>query len=426
MKKALLLIFFLLINIVFIGCQVDQTSPQTVLYFDSNGGSYISSISLNEETSMSMPQAPTKNGYVFDGWYYDNGTFDQPFTIEDLSSLNAETDIEVYAKWDEVVTTQPTNNSLYDQAFKDELALVLEEGQSVIGLYGVTVSVNGQMIGEDFYNTLNRNLRYNIYSVTKSINAILVGIAIDMGYIDSVEDSIGRYIDLSGYDNQLELSSIKIKHLLTMTDGIYWDGNDLANELIGLRASLNPLDYILERDIVHSPGQVFNYSGGATHLMSHIISIATQMKPNDFALQYLFEPLGISEPYWAEDQSGVNIGGSDLHLSNYELDIIGQMMLNQGVYNDQRIVSESWVNVSTSPSNHSFYGYYWWLNQTYGLDIIQANGFGGQHIYIIPEYQLVITSLASAYVVGEAANIQYNLIESFILDDILKLFYDQN
>lgn len=426
MKKVLIVLWINLFSMVLLGCQFDQVTDGYAIYFDSNGGSYVSSIGIDEEITISMLEIPSKTGYEFDGWYYDNNTFDRPLVFSDILNMNLEENITVYAKWVEIINDSTTELSLYDDQFMSDLGLALEEGESIIGLYGVTVSVHGEMIGEQFYNALKRNLRYNIYSVTKSINSLLVGIAIDLGYIGGVDDFISTYIDISGYENQADLANIKIKHLLTMTDGIYWNSNDLPSEMIDLRAALKPIDMILEREVVSMPGQVFNYSDGAAHLMSYLISSATGMKTNDFAYTYLFEPLGIGQAYWVEDKAGINIGGCDLFLSNYELDILGQMVLNKGVYKGIRIVSEAWIDASTmSPDfNVSFYGYYWWLSETYGLDIIAANGFGGQHIYIVPAYDLVITTLASGNVSGEDANIQYNRIETFILEEVLKLFDD--
>jgi uncharacterized repeat protein (TIGR02543 family) len=428
MKKALLTLWISLLSLLIIGCQFGQTTEGFRIYFDSNGGSYVSSIEYQEEITFVMPNQPTKDGFEFDGWYFDNQSFIQPFSLDEISIVQLEDHITLYAKWIEKNEQPTTVNTIYDEAFLSSLDTILEDGNSIPGLMGVTISVNGEMLDEQFYNYLERNIRYNIYSVTKSITSLLVGIAIDLGYIHSVDDSMSEYIDLSDYNHQDDLENITIKNLLTMTDGIYWDSNDLASEMIELRRNLYPLDYVLNRQLSHLPGDHFNYSDGAAHLISYVISNATGMKTNEFAYEALFEPMGISNPYWTEDRSGYNIGGCDLYLSNYELDMIGQMVMNHGIYNGERIVSQSWIIESTTMKYDDipYYGYYWWLSRAYDLDIISANGYGGQHIYIIPAYDLVITTLANAYVSGEDANIQYNAIDAFVIDDILRLFSTYN
>ena len=282
------------------------------------------------------------------------------------------------------------------------------------------------MFKERYFNNNDFQNDNNIFSVTKSITSLLVGIAIDKGYIESVNQSIGDYIDLDAYETDYDLSLIKIEHLLTMSAGLVWDSSNLSGEMINLRRSADPLTLILGRELGFDPGTEFNYSDGSAHLVSVILTEATGMSARDFAYENLFEPLGIEEPYWNADQTGINIGGCDLFLSNSSLDIIGNLVLNKGIYNGVRIVSEEWVETSTENkvatfANHG-YGYYWWLSNKWGVPLISARGWGGQHIYIIPQFDMVITSSSLGNVADAQAHSQFDEIEFLLVHRIIELF----
>ena len=128
-----------------------------------------------------------------------------------------------------------------------------------------------------------------------------------------------------------------------------------------------------------------------------ILKEATGKTALEFGIEHLFTPLGIDDPQWNTDQLGINIGGCDLFLSNKDMDIIGNLILNNGMYGDVRIISEDWFNTSTTNRISSFsgydYGYYWWLGSKLGNEYISARGWGGQQIFIIPELNIVITTI---------------------------------
>ncbi len=322
-----------------------------------------------------------------------------------------------------------TYNERYNEDFLVGLDAALEESENINNLFGITVSVDGDMIREVYYLDAEDESS-NIYSVTKSITSLLLGIAIEKGFIDNIDQSIADFIDLSLYESDDDLSVITIRHLMTMSAGLVWDSNNLSGEMINLRISSDPLTNILGRGLGFVPGTQFNYSDGSAHLMSVIIQDATGMTANEFAIEYLFTPLGIAETFWNADMKGANIGGCDLYLSNVSLDIIGNMVLNKGVYNDVRVVSEEWIETSTTNQISDFanfgYGYYWWLSTKDNVDLISARGWGGQMIYIVPEYNVVLTSLAEGYVSDSSAGSQFDEIEDLLVNDIIPLFIEAN
>lgn len=317
------------------------------------------------------------------------------------------------------------SEEIYDEEFMDELDELLTKADDIDNLFGITISVDGEMIREQYYLGME-NESNNIYSVTKSISSLLIGIAIDNGFIDSVEQPISDFINLEDYNTEDDLSGIKIRHLLTMSAGLVWDSNNLSGEMINLRSNSDPLTLILGRKLGAAPGTYFNYSDGSAHLVSVVLAEATGMTSNEFANEYLFAPLGIVAPYWNMDQKGVNIGGCDLFLSNISLDLIGNLVLNKGMHNDVRIVSEEWIDISTTNRVSSFssygYGYYWWLGNVKGVEYISARGWGGQQIFVLPDLNLVVTSSMDGWVADSKAGTQFDEIESLIIDQVITLF----
>jgi len=313
--------------------------------------------------------------------------------------------------------------------FDQALDLACQPLENLENILSIGVYYEGQTY-EKYFHLAGPKTRNNIYSDTKSITSLLVGIAIDQGYINSVEDSIGDYLDLSSYDESDDLRAIKISDLLTMSSGLVWDSNNLSSEYFKLKNSHHAMDFILGRDLVFTPGSQFNYSDGSAHLMSIVFTHATGQSLKAFARDHLFDPLEIGYIQWNKDKQGHSYGGFDLHLNNQDMLKIGQLVLDQGQYKGQAIVSSEWIRHSTqahirssSPAGHSqSYGYYWWLGSHRGHDLVAAFGHGGQFIYIIKDLNLVITASAYGAVEDSLAYEQFETIQNHILNDILILF----
>ncbi len=325
----------------------------------------------------------------------------------------------------QAATTQTTTITTEEDTRAEVLSNILDQASSITNLYGVTVNFNGEMIGEHYYGNYEGRFKRNVFSVTKSVMSLLVGIAIDQGLIENVNQSIADYIDLSDFDNEEELAEITIFNLLTMTQGLYWS-SDLSSEIINLRNTEDPLDYVLDRNFRYDPGLVFNYSGGSSHLISIILKSATGMTALEYAELYLFGVLDIENAYWNTDALGVPIGGCDLYLTSRDMDKIGDLILNNGYVNDVQVVSESWLQNATTNQIGDIaahdYGYYFWLSTFEDHDVIMAKGWGGQLIVVVQDLNLVITTLANAMVNDTQARAQFVLIENLVLEDILPLF----
>jgi hypothetical protein len=228
----------------------------------------------------------------------------------------------------------------------------------------------------------------------------LIGIAIDQGIIGSVNDPIISYFPNTTFDNDSpEKQRVTIKHVLTMTSGFDYGMDPTLAPPVEGSVSL----HVLNRPVSREPGSSWVYDSHAPSILNRIIEIQSNMSLMEFANETLFHPLGIQNPRWGMDDSGLIYGGFGLYLTSREMAKFGQLFLQDGVWEGEQLVSKEWVQESTSehmPENVDFvypvrppsdYGYLWWVHDGFYI----ASGLHGQRIIINPEsdYVLVFTSL---------------------------------
>ena len=264
----------------------------------------------------------------------------------------------------------------------------------------VIVVNQGTIVREIYYNDFSYSTQFNTYSVTKSFTSALVGIAIDQGIIGSVDDPVVSYFPNATFDHDSpEKQSVTIRHVLTMTSGFdYGEDPTLAPPVEGSVAT-----HVLNSPVTREPGTSWVYDSQAPSILTRIIEIQSNMSLLDFANEYLFDSLGIQEVSWGTDDSGLAYGGFSLYLTSREMAKFGQLFLQEGMWNDEEIISKEWVRESTldhMPDDVHFvysvkpsggYGYLWWTYDGF----YTASGLHGQRIIVNPisEYVVVFTSL---------------------------------
>ena len=264
----------------------------------------------------------------------------------------------------------------------------------------VIVVNQGTIVREIYYNDFSYSTQFNTYSVTKSFTSALVGIAIDQGIIGSVDDPVVSYFPNATFDHDSpEKQSVTIRHVLTMTSGFdYGEDPTLAPPVEGSVAT-----HVLNSPVTREPGTSWVYDSQAPSILTRIIEIQSNMSLLDFANEYLFDSLGIQEVSWGTDDSGLAYGGFSLYLTSREMAKFGQLFLQEGMWNDEEIISKEWVRESTldhMPDDVHFvysvkpsggYGYLWWSYDGF----YTASGLHGQRIIVNPisEYVVVFTSL---------------------------------
>ena len=262
------------------------------------------------------------------------------------------------------------------------------------------VMKNGMLICEEYFFGYTSSDLHQIESSTKSITSLVYGIAHDKKLIDDVQTSIYKIFPEYKHLAQGMYKHITVKHLLTMTAGF-----DIENDAVF--RSDNRIDFALRRKLAHTPGAKFVYDGGSTEILGAIVKKRTGLFVDEFAENYLFNPLGISTYNWEIfKQDGYPSTGGSLWLTPRAMAKIGLMVLNNGVFDGQQVVSQKWIKESTSVQTKTHiegdnYGYQWWritLNSSENsYSTIWANGWGSQFIYIVPQLNVVIVTTGYNY-----------------------------
>ena len=282
--------------------------------------------------------------------------------------------------------------------------------------YSLLVVKNGYLVFEKYYSWGSREKYAAVHSVTKSVTSALIGIALDKGYLNSVDQKlVDFYPEYITDESDPMKKEISLRHLLTMSAGFKW--NDRGPSMRNWYLSSNWVRSAIQLPQENTPGDIFNYNSSTSHLLSAILSKSSETSTLDFAKQYLFEPLGIQSAYWHEDPQGYYIGGFGLGLSARDLAKLGFLYLNNGYWNGRNIVSESWVNESTSQQiqavSHPIYGefqyvYQWWVKKVDGFKSYRAWGRRGQFIVVVPELDLVIAVTSNPVQPHPPTSIHYN------------------
>ena len=267
-------------------------------------------------------------------------------------------------------------------------------------LHSLLISQRGELVFEEYYNGKNRTQPANLKSASKSVISALVGIAIDQGLIDNVQQDIGNFFP--EYPEQMGDQSkqqITIEDLLTMQSGLETTSNRNYGKWV---LSDNWVEFILNQPMVAPAGERMIYSTGSTHLLSAILSKVSGMDTKSYAQENLAAPLGFSLAYWSKDPQGIYFGGNDMEMTPRNMLSFGRLYLDQGVRDGQQVISSDWVNDShqahaTSPRGQGrFYGYGWWIRDLADMLVPVAWGYGGQLIFVVKEYELVIVATSDS------------------------------
>lgn len=188
-----------------------------------------------------------------------------------------------------------------------------------------------------------------------------------------------------------------------MRSGLEWneDYADQTNDCDLLEASDEWIQYVLNKPTDTIPGTSFDYNSGASVLLGKITRSIAGKRIDKWAEEKLFEPLGITDYYWKETPDGEIDTEGGLYLKAEDLVKFGSLFLNNGKWNEQQIVSESWVTASINhivniyypeENENMGYGYQWWIPQhSNGKgSFFQAQGYGGQYLMVVPEYDLIV------------------------------------
>lgn len=253
---------------------------------------------------------------------------------------------------------------------------------------------------------------HDLRSVTKSITSLLYGIALAEGKVPAPDtpllNAFPQYADLAKDPRRAAWTVAKP---LNMSMGTEWNEQlpytDPRNSEIMMENAEDRYRFILDRPIIEEPGQRWHYNGGCTALIGYLIAQGTGKSIDTYAKEKLFDPLGISECVWMRGKDNVPSPASGLRLSPYALTRIGQLVLAEGNWDDTQIIPKQWLESCTVPHGHTPFGaqysQFWYLTQNYvpakqrPVQVMSANGNGGQRLFILPDLDLTVTVLCGSY-----------------------------
>jgi CubicO group peptidase (beta-lactamase class C family) len=282
------------------------------------------------------------------------------------------------------------------------------------------VAKDGRLAYEAYFEGSDAGTLRNTRSATKTITGMLIGIAIDKGFLAGVDVPIMPFFcDRQPVENSdPRKDGITIEDFLTMSSILECNDNNPFSRGNEERMYLveDWTKFTLDLPVKGYPawtqkpnespyGRSFSYCTAGTAVLGGILERATHMRVEHFADKYLFSPLGIRKAEWQFTPCGLAFTGGGLSLRSRDLLKLGQLYLNKGVWNAERIVSETWVNTSTKPhvraNEENEYGYLWWLRTfKYGkrdFPSYYMAGNGGNKVCVFPKQDAVVVITSTNY-----------------------------
>ena len=260
---------------------------------------------------------------------------------------------------------------------------------------------DGEIVLEQYWDGYADTLWSNSFSMAKSVVSLLVGCAIDDGYIQSVEQPVADF--LPG-DWAWRSEPLRIRDLLTMSAGFQWD--ESAASLFSPTTQIyygGDLAAILYRTrFKERPGVHFEYQSGVTQLLAMVLTSAVGRPLSDYASEKLWRPLGAEEDaIWSTDDKGVEKAFCCFNSNARDFARIGQLILQHGRWNGVPLVDSAYVRTAVTPADYlrfgdqacTFYGYQFWVADLRGHTMPYCRGILGQYIIVVPDENMVVVRL---------------------------------
>jgi CubicO group peptidase (beta-lactamase class C family) len=270
-------------------------------------------------------------------------------------------------------------------------------------LHSLLVVRRGYLVAEEYFNGRERAIPDNVMSVSKSILSGLVGIARDKGYIDSLEARVLDYFpEYASPSLDVRKHDITLRHLLMMRAGF----DSEQQNYFQVHTSPNWIKATIELPLMFTPGEKMRYNTFETHLLSAILTKATETSSFEFARRYICDPLGMTLQFWERDPQGYYFGGNGMGFTPRDMAKYGLLYLRRGNHDGRQVIPAQWIEESlTNYTNwqdltwgdvrNYNYGYLWWMGEISGARVYFALGHGGQLIVNVPDADMVIVSTAN-------------------------------
>lgn len=287
-----------------------------------------------------------------------------------------------------------------DFTIPDSIRGIIEGYKPIAGL----IIQNEKIIYEEYWDDYDENSFSNSFSAGKAVVSLLVGIALDEGKIKSLDQLVSDFIPAFKDGARKELT---IRHLLTMSSGLNWQEEYTTPFSPTARAyydtDINSL--MIDLDIIEPPGVRFEYLSGNTQLLAMVVEAATGQRISNYASDKIWKHIGAGQDaLWCLDhENGMEKAYCCFNTNVRDFARFGQLILNKGIWNGRRIISEEYITEATSPKKYltdketgdvvDFYGFQWWIVNYKGFQIPYMRGILGQYIFSIPDKNSVVVRL---------------------------------
>ena len=293
----------------------------------------------------------------------------------------------------------------------ERLATLLERDPAYAHTRDLVVARRGETVLSRHFGHGSALDLVDTYSITKSVVATLVGIALDRGAIRSLDERVDAHL------GDAVQHPYTLRDLLTMTAGTQNDGAWEIDEVMARPAGW--VQWMLAAPRRHEPGTTFGYDNGATHVLGAALAEAVGASLSEFAAEHLFRPLEIDAFEWPRDPDGVDYGWGHLRLRPLDVAKLGDLYLGGGLYRGRRVVSQGFVDEATRPQSRGgppegvAYGFLWWTADEPFRHFFAA-GYAGQSLTVVPHLDLVaVTSGDEARLVPGWRNARHAVLETF-------------
>ncbi|MBN9407839.1 MAG: serine hydrolase [Burkholderiales bacterium] len=331
------------------------------------------------------------------------------------------------------IQPDPTQAGFAPQALCDALQAFADSPRN---LHSLLVERGGELVAEAYraggdrstYSlfasrvAFDASTLHDVRSVTKSVVALLWGIAEAEGVVPPVDTPVLDLLPALADLRREGREKITVRDLLCMRSGLAWDESGgyarRGNDASGLLWSSDVARHVLGRSLQATPGERFNYNGGLTAVLALLLEARTGQDLQDYARQKLFGPLGIVSWEWGRDLRRRTRGDSGLRLRPRDMARLGRLVLDGGRWQGRQIVPQAWVGAAMTPCMTGGYGYQWWMGriQVEGRPVLWqgALGNGGQRVFLGPALDLVVVATAGEYDDGGIGRIQRSLLEQVV------------
>jgi CubicO group peptidase (beta-lactamase class C family) len=285
-----------------------------------------------------------------------------------------------------------------------------------INIHSLMIIRNGAVVVDAYFYPYDGKTAHDVASVTKSVTTTLIAIAADQGKLQLDQPMVSYFPGRTIANRDAFKERITVRQLTSMSSGLDCTSERDEETLREMMASPDWVQFTLDRKAVLEPGTHFVYCSPGMHLLSAVLQQATGMTALDFAHQNLFKPLGIRDVIWQTDPQGYNRGSEGLYLHPHDMAKIGYLWLNKGQWEGKQIVSRDWVENSVKAQiktgDNDDYGYGWRVH-TGDPMAYSANGRGGQHIIVVPAWNLIAVTTGGGF--------EFNEIEPLLVSSLVDM-----